>query len=203
MAKYRSNLPQLTSDKFLNDGGIETTMIFHKDFSLFNSLFSVMTMAALILLGQGLAQAAQEKDAVSQASHHPRVIEVDVSENAKRFIFDETPITQDATGNSVPGDGNEFKTEGYLYEHGTLTGNGDGVNGDGSLQYPEKVIGRWICWGYHVGNGGATKTGAWVITHQLFDFGERFGRRSIVTAGLELVDLNASIQRAITGGTGQ
>jgi hypothetical protein len=103
----------------------------------------------------------------------------------------------------VPGDGNEFKTEGYIYERGTLTGDGDGVNADGSPQFPEKVIGRWYCWGYHVGNGGATETGPWVITHQLFDFGKRHGRHSIVTAGLELVDLNVPLQRAISGGTGR
>lgn len=34
MAKYRSNLPQLSGDLFLTDGGIETTMLFHEGFEL-------------------------------------------------------------------------------------------------------------------------------------------------------------------------
>jgi hypothetical protein len=147
--------------------------------------------------------AAQQEGATPYSSPQVQRFEVDISENPSRFIFDETPITQDPAGNPVPGDGNEFKTEGYIYERGTLTGDGDGVNADGSPQFPEKVIGRWYCWGYHVGNGGATETGPWVITHQLFDFGKRHGRHSIVTAGLELVDLNVPLQRAISGGTGR
>ena len=34
MAKYRSNLPQLSGDLFLTDGGVETTMIFHEGLDL-------------------------------------------------------------------------------------------------------------------------------------------------------------------------
>ena len=34
MAKYRSNLPQLSGDLFLTDGGIETTMLFHEGLDL-------------------------------------------------------------------------------------------------------------------------------------------------------------------------
>lgn len=34
MAKYRSQLPQLTGDVFLTDGGIETTLIFHEGLDL-------------------------------------------------------------------------------------------------------------------------------------------------------------------------
>ena len=34
MAKYRNNLPQLSGDVFLTDGGIETTLIFHEGLEL-------------------------------------------------------------------------------------------------------------------------------------------------------------------------
>ncbi len=34
MPKYRKNLPQLSGDLYLTDGGIETTMIFHEGFEL-------------------------------------------------------------------------------------------------------------------------------------------------------------------------
>jgi len=38
MAKYRTNLPQLNGDKFLTDGGLETTLIFHEGLELVNFL---------------------------------------------------------------------------------------------------------------------------------------------------------------------
>lgn len=135
-------------------------------------------------------------------SDHENVIAFEVSENATKFIFDETPLTKDKDGNDVPGDGNEFKTEGYIYRPGTLQGDGDGVNPDGSSEYPDRVIGRWYCWGFHVGNGAATAIGPWVITHQMYDLGDRPGSRSLISAGLELVDIGEPIKRAITGGTG-
>ena len=34
MAKYRDQLPQLSGDLFLSDGGLETTLIFHEGFEL-------------------------------------------------------------------------------------------------------------------------------------------------------------------------
>ena len=34
MAKYRANLPQLSGDLFLTDGGVETTMLFHEGLDL-------------------------------------------------------------------------------------------------------------------------------------------------------------------------
>ncbi len=167
----------------------------------------VSAAAASALFGFGTpAHAADVAASIDpqRAEHrrHTKVIEFDVSESAKRFIFDETPMTKDKQGKEVPGDGNEFKSEGYIYAPGTLRGDGDGVNPDGSPQYPDKLIGRWYCWGYHVGNGGATETGPWVITHQLYDFGDKVGSKTITTAGLELVDIGVPIKRAISGGTG-
>ena len=34
MAKYRDNLPQLNGDKFITDGGLETTLVFHEGYGL-------------------------------------------------------------------------------------------------------------------------------------------------------------------------
>jgi hypothetical protein len=127
-----------------------------------------------------------------------KMLRFDVTENAKRFIFDETPLHADGT----PAYGNEFVTEGYLYPFGTLNGT-NGVNPDGSPEFPEKVIGRWICRGWHTGEGAKTVTGPWVVTHQVYDLGNKPGQTMLVSDGLELVDLNEPIMRAITGGTGQ
>ncbi len=126
-----------------------------------------------------------------------RVVRFDVTENAKRFVFDETPLFPDG----APAYGNEFVTEGYIYPYGTLSAS-NGVNPDGSPEFPDKVIGRWVCRGWHTGEGAKTATGPWVVTHQIYDFGVKPGQLSITTDGFELVDLNEPILRAVTGGTG-
>src|SRR5687767_15187360 len=47
MAKYRSQLPQLSGDLFVTDGGIETTLIFHEGLELpFFAAFDLLRHAA-------------------------------------------------------------------------------------------------------------------------------------------------------------
>lgn len=168
--------------------------------------------SASIQSGQsGEAEPARMVSVSPSADEHPgnqrnfasplldtRFLQFDVSENAKRFIFDETPLFADGS----PAYGNEFVTEGYIYPLGTLD-NADGVNADGSPQFPDKVIGRWICRGWHVGEGAKTVTGPWVVTNQFYDFGAKHGQSSLVTDGVELVDIGVPINRPISGGTGQ
>ena len=122
---------------------------------------------------------------------------VDIAENGTRFVFDDTPLHMDGS----PAYGNEFITEGYIYPNGTLNGT-NGVNADGSPEFPALVIGRWTCRGWFTGDGAHSVTGPWVITHQYLDFGQTFGNNSITSDGFELVDLFIPVKRAITGGTG-
>ena len=149
---------------------------------------------AVLIDEQESNNAARENDT--------KVIRFDVAENAKQFVFDETPLDEDG----LPAYGNEFVTEGYIYPHGTLTIDNDGkvtgVNADGSPEFPHKVIGRWTCRGWHTGKGAKTVTGPWVVTHQVYDFGNQAGQRTLTTDGVELVDVGVAIKRAITGGTG-
>ena len=126
-----------------------------------------------------------------------KTLRLDIAENGKKFTPDETPAFPDG----LPAYGAEFITEGYIYPGGTLSG-ANGVNPDGSPEFPNKVIGRWFCRGWHVGEGAHTTKGPWVVTHQLFDFGSQAGRSTIATDGFELPEENAPILRAITGGTG-
>ncbi|NDJ84525.1 MAG: hypothetical protein GYB66_01435 [Chloroflexi bacterium] len=126
------------------------------------------------------------------------VIEFDVSEDMNRFIFDQDVTYEDG----LPADGSSFITRGYLYEVGTLEGDGDGVNPDGSPEYPDKVIGEWICQGYMINDAGHATGGVWVFSTQFFQFSEEPGAETIVTQGYELADVGVAIQRAITGGTG-
>jgi hypothetical protein len=128
-----------------------------------------------------------------------KVVEFDVSEDMTRFVFDKDVTFEDG----LPADGSAFITRGYLYQPGTLSGDGDGVNEDGSPQYPEKLIGEWICSGYMINDAGHAKGGVWVFSTQFFQFGNTPGAETLVSQGYELADVGVAISRAITGGTGQ
>ena len=127
-----------------------------------------------------------------------KVLKFDVAEDATRFVFDEAPVFEDG----LPAYGNAFVTSGYIYEHGTLNGS-DGVLPDGSPEFPDKVIGSWICRGWFIGDGAHTQSGALVVTTQYYQFGDEPGRETIVTDGVEIADVNELLYRAITGGTGK
>jgi hypothetical protein len=163
-----------------------------------------MTLTLSAVLGSALAPRAALADDEDKKGGHGgvEILRFDVAENAKRFIFDETPLVDDGSGKKVPGYANEFITEGYIYPYGTLSAS-NGVLADGSPEFPTRVLGRWTCRGWHVGEGAVTKTGPWVITHQLYDFGKTPGNVTLTTDGLELVDVNVPIRRAIIGGTGR
>jgi hypothetical protein len=131
-----------------------------------------------------------------------RTIAVEVAEDGTRFAADEAPVFEDG----LPAYGAAFVTQGYLYPVGTLAGSEHGgVMPDGSPEFPDDVIGEWTCWGYHVGDGANTESGPWVVSTQLFSFGENDGQVTIVTHGYEMTANDASqgpFNRAITGGTG-
>ncbi len=159
---------------------------------------SVALMLTLCLLIP-LAQADSNKhDIGTYFPFKGKVVEVDIVENPRKFSFDETPAFEDGS----PAYGGEFITQGFIYPKGTLE-MGDGVDVNGNPQFPDLVIGTWFCRGWHVGDGAHTQTGPIVITHQIFNFGEKFGAKTIATDGLELADIGESIKRAITGGTGR
>lgn len=167
---------------------------------------TMITMAIALMCSVWAAVTFADNNGEGKGKRH-RVLKFEVSELSPRFVFDETPL--DAAGK--PAYGNEFVTEGVIYAPGTLQSGDDGVNttrdANGKVlsatpKYPDKVIGRWTCRGWHVGEGAATQTGPWVVTHQLYDFADTPGAASFTTDGLELVDIGVAIQRAITGGTG-
>ena len=119
----------------------------------------------------------------------------DVAEDITRFSFAASPVFDDG----MPAYGNAFVTQGYIYPAGTLSDGAEGANPDGSPAFPDLVIGTWTCDGYFVGDGMRTETGAIVITRQVhhFNTGE-----ILVSHGPELVDAGVSLERAVTGGTG-
>lgn len=119
----------------------------------------------------------------------------DVAEDLTRFVFAAEPVFDDG----MPAYGNSFVTQGYIYEDGTLDGGAEGTLADGSPAFPEKVIGRWTCDGFFVGDGARTLTGAWVISRQVFEFDSG---EILINQGAEIADVNLAAPRAITGGTG-
>jgi hypothetical protein len=130
------------------------------------------------------------------------VLEFDVAEDMTRFIFNKDVVYEDG----MPADGSSFITRGYLYESGTITcdaeGKCNGVNADGSPEFPDKLVGEWICEGYMINDAGHATGGVWVFSTQFFQLGETSGAETVVTTGYELADAGVAISRAITGGTG-
>ena len=132
-------------------------------------------------------------------------INVEVVEIGSRFVPDETPVFED---DGLPMYGGEFVTQGYIYPAGTLEPGHDGINADGSPEYPDKVIGIWTCRGWHIGDGAHSVGQPWVASTQIFAFDgptdfDQQGMTTIVTDGLELPDPGVVLHRAITGGTGR
>jgi hypothetical protein len=176
----------------------------------FLALMAMLVLASA-LLGGGAA--AQEGDAAPAAAAAPRFVSAqqaidrltssdgqlrfDVAEDMTRFAFDPTQVDDDG----LPTHGNAFVTQGYIYPYGTLSGS-NGVNADGSPEFPEKVLGEWFCRGWFLGDAATTTTGPLVITTQVYVFGEGLDTATLVTDGYELADVNKEIARAITGGTG-
>ncbi|MEE9356267.1 MAG: hypothetical protein V3U75_11810 [Methylococcaceae bacterium] len=159
----------------------------------------LITLMVLMYLTIPLAYADSNKHDIGNFFGFGKtVIEVDIVENPRKFSFDETPVFEDGS----PAYGGEFITQGFIYPKGTLE-MGDGVDAEGNPQFPDLVMGTWFCRGWHVGNGARTETGPVVVTHQIFNFGEKFGAKTITTDGLELADIGEPIKRAITGGTGR
>lgn len=158
---------------------------------------------------QAISSADLEKTGIASAIRQGRGhIDFEVAENGLKFGFDQG---QPLDTNGFPLYGNNFVTQGYIYPPGTLkrnakTGLYNGVNSDGTAEFPDKVLGTWICRGWVYGDDGFNiATGPVVVTTQIYDFHEiagQFGKITLVTDGTELIDENVPIMRAVTGGTG-
>jgi hypothetical protein len=153
----------------------------------------LVVLAVLALGGYYAFSSAQPAD----ADNEELVLEFDVAEDMTRFVFQEAPVHE----NGMPAHGNPFITSGYIYPKGTLDGT-NGVLEDGSPEFPDKVIGSWICRGWFYGDGAAATSGPMVITTQIYNFGEEYGNLTLVSEGYELADVGVPVKRAITGGTG-
>jgi hypothetical protein len=148
----------------------------------------VVLVIALLTLGVVVAANAQSEQT-------DQVTRYEVAEDGSRFVFDDLNLFEDG----MPGYGSAFVTQGYIYPEGTLNGS-NGVNEDGSPEFPEAVLGTWTCYGWMIGDGARTETGEWVISTQVYKFNDG---STVITDGFEIVDFEAPVSRAITGGTGE
>lgn len=136
-----------------------------------------MSLIALIVAVIALAAAAPATYAGLVEQGRTKTLEFEVSEDMTRFVFDKDVVYDDG----LPADGSAFITRGYLYEPGTLTcdtdGKCNGVNTDGSAQFPEKLVGEWIGSGYMINDAGHATGGVWVFSTRSSSSAQRPGPR--------------------------
>ncbi len=166
--------------------------------------FMVIGILLVLLGGFGAVALAQQNQ--PETANGPKkkveVFDFDIAEDPTHFVFN-ADITDE---NGLPAYGSPFITEGYVDPAGTLDGtNGVIIHEDGTVEpeFPDLVLGKWICRGWLIGEGMLTESGPVAITTQLYQLGETYNSATIITEGYELVDVNVVVSRAITGGTGQ
>lgn len=167
--------------------------------------FKLSTAAVLLLFASTICTIAMANDGGANyptfaKQHFRHSLQVDVVQNGTDFFF-EGPVNE----NGIPAKGTPFVTTGFIYPSGTLLayGTGSGIKANGDPEFPELVIGTWICRGWHMQDGDA-ESGVVVVTTQTFGFdSKKLGRHMLVTDGIELAEFNVPFVRPITGGSGQ
>lgn len=136
--------------------------------------------------------------ALAQITAADGALRFDVAEDGKRFVWAKQPVFNDG----LPAHGNTYISQGYIYPEGTLSDTIDGVNADGSPEFPDLVLGQWSCYGWYIGDAAHATEGPWVLSTQMYDFGSAWGEATLVSEGYVLANTGGAVQRAITGGTG-
>lgn len=136
-------------------------------------------------------------EVLAQITDADGTIRFDIAEDGKRFVWDK-PVFDDG----LPAHGATYISQGYIYPEGTLSAEVDGVNADGSAEFPDKVLGQWSCYGWYIGDAAHATEGPWVLSTQLYQFGSEWGAVTLVSEGYVIANTGGTVERAITGGTG-
>ncbi len=151
-----------------------------------NKQFKAALTALVLLAGASVLAQDYEKEITRV------VVEVDVAVNGTTI--------QRTTG------AGGFVIEGYVYPSGTLDAS-NGINPDGTPEFPDLVIGHWTCQGFTFltrPQTGSSPIVAGSNTKQTFELDlDNFGNDMIFTQGFEIQNFGAVDTRAVTGGTGQ
>jgi len=139
--------------------------------------------------------------AEASASQSDSSFAIDVACQGTTFAFDGPTHPDDS-----PDYGATFIVEGVIYPDGTFgeMGSSSGLLDDGSPEFPERVVGKWTCYGMFVGEGDHTEAGQpQVVTTQIYDFDpDNTGEDILISQGFELAGFDAPFTRALLGGTG-
>lgn len=160
-------------------------------------LISEANRAATAAMALAAPAALTADDAIAQITATDGTLRFDVAEDGTRFVWSEPRFDDD-----LPAPGATYISHGYIYPDGTLSDTVDGVNADGSPEFPEQVLGQWACYGWYIGEGAHATEGPWVLSTQIYDFGSDWGAATLVSEGYVLSNTGGTVQRAITGGTG-
>lgn len=148
---------------------------------------SIVALAFVLVVSMGVAVAQPE----------PTSLRFDIAEIPSRYAFDESRADE----NGMPIYGTPFITQGYIYPEGTLNGT-NGVLENGEPEFPDLVLGLWICKGWTVMESMDSAGQPAAVTTQLFQFGDVEDNNVITTEGYEMMDIDVPVTRAITGGSG-
>lgn len=165
------------------------------------ALATVLLAAAPAALGTDrspapLLPSVSAAEAIAQIADDDGVLRFDVTEDGSRFSWSGDPtLTEGMPAGSTP-----YVTQGYIYPEGTLT-DSNGINADGSPEFPDKVIGQWSCWGWRLAPSASADTAPWLTTH-LFNFGSEWGEATLISEGYGIDDVGVALDRAVSGGTG-
>jgi hypothetical protein len=137
-------------------------------------------------------------EALAQITDADDTIRFDITEDGTRFVRADNPAFNDG----LPARSATYIAQGYIYPAGTLTADVDGVNADGSPEFPDKVLGQWSSYGWYIGDGTQSTEGPWMLSTQLYQFGSEWGEATLVSEGYILSNTGSTVERAIIGGTG-
>jgi hypothetical protein len=136
-------------------------------------------------------------EAIAQVTGTDGALRFEIAEDGTRFDSSSDSKHADGIAN-----GDSFVSYGYIYPAGTIVDGADGVNANGSPEFPSKVLGLWASYGWNDWPGADSTTGPSTLSIHVFNFGNGWGNASLVTEGYPLAENDVPMSLAITGGTG-
>ena len=118
----------------------------------FNAIQVTLLLVALVFAAEAQADAREHERSGGNIQHYIHPLQLDVVQNATDFFF-EGPVNE----NGIPAKGTPFVTTGFIYPAGTLATHGasSGIKANGDPEFPELVMGTWVCRGWHLQDGDA------------------------------------------------
>jgi hypothetical protein len=107
--------------------------------------------------------------------------------------------------NDVHYDKKSFIVEGFIYKKGTFEnfGNNCGIKPNGSPEYLDRLIGKWMCKGWYINRGLDTKTGNYIDSTHTYELDTKTAlSRILMSNGKEKIDMQDPFDRVLCPGLG-